>query len=224
MFGFAEVTDQLPVEGQEVEVLREVCYCGPTGNCRFKIERTTYLSQLAFACDVTSTGRVVAWRPAEEAPSVAVSDYAELEGVLQDQEGNNRMNAFCFPKLPTYRGQWQAVYYTPIVGSGERLTAFVVAKGEDGLVCIRPAIRRAVIEAAFGDKAAGVLRVLDLIHESLNDWTEIPEIEQWSSPFSGFEIGPMRSGQAENIRQIAAQGIVLEAAFADPVFADLNQD
>ena len=131
-----------------------------------------------------------------------------------------------FPELPKYAGDWCAVYYTPISGSGERLTAFVVARGEDGQVCLRPTIRQDVLNVAFGDQAPGVSQMLSLVKESLIAWAaSLPDQEiAWRSPFLGFAMGPWRKALANNVRQIAAQGVVMEAAFADHQFADLNQD
>lgn len=133
------------------------------------------------------------------------------------------MNAGSFPTLPPYRGYWRAVYYTPIRGSREKLTAFVISVGDDGQTCLRSTLREPFIDAAFLHQAAGVRALLSFIRDTLSLWLSQPT-DAWQSPISGFEMGPAHPTQAFHIRQIAAQGIVREAAFAEPAFADLNQD
>lgn len=65
MLDFVDVKDRLPKDGQEVEVLREIGYYSPTGYCRYAVGRTTHRGRGAFLCDISSTGIVRAWRPAE---------------------------------------------------------------------------------------------------------------------------------------------------------------
>lgn len=134
-----------------------------------------------------------------------------------------------FPALPPYQGHWYPVYWTPIAGSGERLTVFVLARGENGEVCLRRAIRDDVLIAAFGKPKVDSLRhMFDYVERTLTGWLgsiEDSRLEGKSvPPATGFELGAKRKGRAHNIRQIAAQGICMEAAFADPTFADLNQE
>ncbi|HRP76900.1 MAG TPA: hypothetical protein PKZ27_14960 [Rhodocyclaceae bacterium] len=90
MFGFVDVKERLPDEGQRCEVLREVCYYGPTGYCRFLVESTTYHGHGAFLCDIASTGIVRAWRPAEgmDQPAAA-SDYAALDALADEASNKN---------------------------------------------------------------------------------------------------------------------------------------
>jgi hypothetical protein len=134
-----------------------------------------------------------------------------------------------FPALPPYQGHWYPVYWTPIAGSGERITVFVLARGENGEVCLRRAIRDDVLVAAFGNPKADSWRhMFDYVERTLPGWLDSVEDSRLDgkpvSPSTGFELGAKRKGRAHNVRQIAAQGICMEAAFADPAFADLNQE
>ncbi len=133
------------------------------------------------------------------------------------------VNTESFPTLPPYRGYWRAVYYTPIRGSREKLAAFVISVGDDGQTCLRSTLREPFIDAAFLHQAAGVRAQLSFVRDTLSVWLSEPT-DDWLPPLSGFEMGPAHPTHALNIRQIAAQGIVMEAAFAEPAFADLNQD
>lgn len=131
------------------------------------------------------------------------------------------------PGLPSYRGVWYPVYWTPIPGSGERITVLVVAEGEDGQVCVRPTIGDAVLEVAFGKPKANALRQLfDYVGKTLPDWLasweNCPGQAVCAVPATGFTLGPAHSNYADNLRQLAAQGTCLEAAFADVEYADLE--
>jgi hypothetical protein len=98
----------------------------------------------------------------------------------------------------------------------------MVARGDDGQVCIRRTIRTEIVEVAFTRQTQFVLNFFDLIEASLAAWASMPDTA-WHSPLSGFVMGARHDGLAGNIRQLAAQGIVMKAAFADSDFADLNQ-
>ena len=132
-----------------------------------------------------------------------------------------------FPALPPYSGCWCPVYWTPVMGSGERLAAWIVARGDDGQTCLRRTIKDEMLSTAFGQKKTeGLLNIFAMVEENLSQWLvdANPYTAQcgWKSPLSGFRLGPWRASQANNIRQLAAQGVRLEAAFADPTLAELN--
>lgn len=132
-----------------------------------------------------------------------------------------------FPALPSYAGCWCPVYWTPMMGSGEHLAAWIVARGDDGQACLRRTIRSEVLLTAFGqEKADGLLSMFAFVEDSLNHWLTKanPYTDQceWESPLSGFRLGAWRMSLADNIQQLAAQGVHLEAAFADPALAELN--
>ena len=138
-------------------------------------------------------------------------------------------DALVLPPLPTYKGRWCPVYWTPIVGASEQLTAFIASRGEDGQTCLRQTIRDEILVAVFGEQRANGLRsMLSFVEDSLACWLStdqsLGEESAWLPPLSGFRAGAWRESCAENVRQLAAQGICSEAAFANSAFADLNQD
>ena len=125
-----------------------------------------------------------------------------------------------FPKLPEYKGCWSPVYWTPIMGSGERLTVFLVARGDDGQTSIIRTIRDEVLVVSFGEQAAeGLRKLFALIEKDLTAWLLIanPYTDQcnWTAPITGFLFGGWRKSQSDNVDQLAAQAICMEAAFAD---------
>ena len=129
--------------------------------------------------------------------------------------------ASLLPALPPYHGVWRPVYWTPIPGSGERITVLIVAIGDDNQVCMRSTISEAVLEVAFGvPKAAALRQMFDYLEKMLPDW-----LASWESggsqtagavPITGFTLGPGRSSYADDLHQLAAQGVCLDAAFATP--------
>lgn len=88
MHDFVSVKDQLPENGQEVEVLRDfgrmVANHGHAAfGCRFGIERTRFggCGVASFDCDMVSTGCVTHWRPVESVSYMQV-DSAFLDDLV----------------------------------------------------------------------------------------------------------------------------------------------
>lgn len=131
-----------------------------------------------------------------------------------------------FPRLPEYEGSWWPIYWTPIMGSGERITAFIVALGKDNQCCVRQTIKDDALNGMLEPQAAAGIRnlfgmVLSGIESALAGECDFA---QWEPSITGFTRGSRRYTLANNIRQIAAQGIRFEAALAEPVLANLNQE
>ena len=132
-----------------------------------------------------------------------------------------------FPKAPPYSGCWRPVYWTPMSGSSEQLTAWVAARGDDGQTCLLRAIRKEVLSAAFGKKKAdGLWQLFAMVENELTEWlaNANPYAENGHGPsiWTGFRFGAWRTTLANDVRHLAACGIRLGAAFANPEFADLN--
>ena len=88
-----------------------------------------------------------------------------------------------FPKLPEYQGVWWPVYWTPIAGSGERITVFVVAVGKDGQICVRHTMRQETLEGIFGAKAAGLAKMFSLVQIHIEAFLSVPlDFSQWAPP------------------------------------------
>lgn len=129
----------------------------------------------------------------------------------------NRSGRLMFPALPAYGGTWQPLYWTPVPGSEERFTAFVVAIGEDGAYCVRRTIREAVLRPLFNDAAGAIRESFAQIEASLFEALErAGSLTDWVAPLTGYEFGEARPARAENISQLAAQGVRMTASLADP--------
>ena len=127
----------------------------------------------------------------------------------------------------TYEGCWCPVYWTPIIGSGERLTVFIIARGDDGQSCLLRTIRDDVLTVSFGKKITDGLRSeFSFIEADLTAWltTANPYTDRctWTAPLSGYLLGGWRKTRSDNIRQLAAYGKYLGAAFADELPAKAN--
>lgn len=86
LLDFVLVSNRLPEDGQEVEVIRDVYYHGASGYMRYSIERTVYTEDGLFMCDMVSTGQVVAWRPAEPWSDPSSESYAKLMKVFTAED------------------------------------------------------------------------------------------------------------------------------------------
>ena len=101
------------------------------------------------------------------------------------------MNALehLFPKAPSYKGFWHAIYLEPIVGSGERVTIAVAAIGEDKSFKVIQAIRTELLDCLYGMQAKNIQNMINWLIESANKFiTESGFLNGWSPPFEGVEI------------------------------------
>lgn len=119
------------------------------------------------------------------------------------------------PRSPDYRGQWAPVYLEPMMASGERLTIAVAAKGENSECQVRPAIRTHVLEAMFGDKAAGLSKMILLACSSLQRHLQIHgNFDTWLPPISGLRVGVVRETVSSDIIGLLRQAIAMTASLA----------
>lgn len=118
-----------------------------------------------------------------------------------------------FPSKPIYHGKWWAVSFEPIVGSGERINAIVVARGDDGRHDVIQSIRDDVLDALYGMKSEGIKEMLSWVRQSiLNHLAHNADLNSWVSPVSGFEIIKSAKALDDNLHGIFRQAIRLSAS------------
>ena len=132
-----------------------------------------------------------------------------------------------FPKEPPYSGCWRPVYWTPIIGSSERLMTWVLARGDDGQARLLRTIRKEVLAVAFDEKTVEALLLkFTIVENELNRWLAnadpYNDEDQLPPLMTGFHFGEWRATLANDVNQLAAYGVRLGAAFANPELADLN--
>lgn len=122
-----------------------------------------------------------------------------------------------FPDWPTYRARYARVVWEPVLGSGERLTALIGARGADGRIKVIQAIRPAVLEAAFGARSANACGLLRLVGESLGDHLKrCGEFTGWTPPLDGFWVEAPVDALGDDLDGVLRQAIRLRAAFGSP--------
>lgn len=86
MHDFISIENGLPEDGQEVEAFRVYGlvrnHLHHAHGCTCGVERTTYDKRYGFYCDITSTGSVTHWKPAQSLRLASVDDYPGLRDLL----------------------------------------------------------------------------------------------------------------------------------------------
>ena len=119
-----------------------------------------------------------------------------------------------FPDLPRITAQWSPVYIEPIIGSGERITAAIITTQADGTIEITRALREEALVCAFGNKAAALLNIVNLIEASFRaSIANGGALEQWVPPVEGVFLGSVRKARSSNTSGIIRQAIWKSASF-----------
>ena len=111
-----------------------------------------------------------------------------------------------FPKAPPYSGCWRPVYWTPIIGSSERLMAWVLARGDDGQARLLRTIRKEVLAVAFDEKTVeALLQKFTFVENDLNRWLASADPyndeDQMPPLLAGFHFGEWRATLANDVNQ-----------------------
>lgn len=124
---------------------------------------------------------------------------------------------FAFPAVPACAAQWAPVYLEPMHGSGERLTAAVVAVSETGAFRLVPTLPFKALRCMYGERADALSGLTSLVVTSLEDHLAMGDpLESWRSPVSGMELGSVRWGLGEDIADVAQQAAQLVASLRSP--------
>lgn len=109
------------------------------------------------------------------------------------------IGAVQLPPLPTYEGNWTAIYYEPIPLSGERITVAVAAWDQDGCSMV-DTIPMGVLPHQFG-------AMIEVLLSAVRKQLECGGIESVSVP--GIFIGPVRTGMGNDREDLLQQGVSL---------------
>lgn len=127
----------------------------------------------------------------------------------------NRLDFSGFPRLPAYQARWAPVYWEPIRGSGERLTALIGAVGADGAVEVIQSIRPDALNGMYGAKAKNAQGFLTLGLSSLRQHLEtFREFSGWTAPISGFSLGSVFEARSDTLSGVFRQAIQLSASLS----------
>lgn len=121
--------------------------------------------------------------------------------------GNKTMTDF--PQLPTYQARWAPIYWEPIMGSGERLTAIIGATGDDGATNVIQSIRSDTLPCMYGAQARNVQGLLDLVLKSFqNHLATYRQFSGWKPPLGGFYLGPIYEARSNTLQGVFRQAMV----------------
>ncbi|WP_434139503.1 hypothetical protein [Photobacterium leiognathi] len=138
------------------------------------------------------------------------------------------MNGFYtkFPSLPLYRGIWAAVQVEPIIGSGEKITIAVCAKGEDGTFKVIESLPNQILDLLFRSQKQNMSDLIYLVKCSLERHLSLnKELASWRSPFTGVVLSKINDGLDVDIEGIIAQGLRFSSSFSNLLsdFGEYNQ-
>ncbi|NHQ93345.1 hypothetical protein [Janthinobacterium lividum] len=134
--------------------------------------------------------------------------------------------------LPQISARFAPVYWEPMVGSAERITALVAIEPELGSSDLTPTAHlilplkrlKAMLGIARGSSAHGILgHVADFMTSRLNAGLTLEELD---APFGGFTIGNPRSIKAFSEEQVISGAVQMVSALGDVediLEADINQ-
>ncbi|EMM8814861.1 hypothetical protein ABLV25_05745 [Klebsiella sp. GG_Kp147] len=118
-----------------------------------------------------------------------------------------------FPAKPTYAGKWWSVSFEPIIGSGERINAIIVARGVDGKHEIIQSIRDEVLDSIYGAKSESIKSMVSWVRSSLHSHLESHiNLEHWAPPISGFAISKNSDALDDSLSGILRQAVRLTAS------------
>ena len=110
-----------------------------------------------------------------------------------------------FPPIPRYRARWQPVYWEPIPGSGEKITAGIAVKGNDGAVYVQPMLRP-YLKKLLRESAAGADDLVQICLDSAARFLlDSFDLSPWRPPVTGFSAGACKEAAANDIAGVAAQ-------------------
>ena len=137
-------------------------------------------------------------------------------------------NAFAtrFPSMPGLSAEWMPIYLEPLSGSGERLTAAVASRTENGAFYVMRTFDSKKARCMYGEHAASVLGFVDLIVQSLNDHLEAGgTLHTWQSPLrDGAVAGRISTGYGADVQSVARAGLMLASSLAVWRAPELEQE
>ena len=114
-----------------------------------------------------------------------------------------------FPEVPQSRAEWAPVYIEPMLGSGERITALIVARMDNGSSLVELSLRAKVLTCMYGDQGAKILGVAKFLKDSLDEHLAIGrQLSEWIPPAANCYVGVIRialGGQLEDVVRRAAR-------------------
>lgn len=98
-----------------------------------------------------------------------------------------------FPALPAFTAQASQIYWEPISGSGERITAVVALRDASGEPRVISLLSPEVLSLLYRGQGINAASLLGMVTDSLkNHLRRASNLSDWIPPVSGFTAQPMR--------------------------------
>lgn len=111
-----------------------------------------------------------------------------------------------FPDLPKFAAQATHVYWEPIAGSGERITAAVAMVDLEGNARVISLLSPEILSVLYHGQAPAAASVIGVMTSSLKaHLSNRGSLEGWTSPVSGFVVGNLREYLGSGLEDIADQ-------------------
>jgi hypothetical protein len=123
--------------------------------------------------------------------------------------------------VPAIAARFSAIYWEPMVGSNERITAMIAIEPEPGQSTLIPAVHlilpvkrlKAMLGIARGNSAFGILNnVAEFMTDRLTAGLTLEELD---APFGGFTVGTPRSIKAFSEDQLLSGAVQMVSALGD---------
>jgi hypothetical protein len=130
-----------------------------------------------------------------------------------------------FPRLPTYAAEVTPVYWEPVMGSGERLTALIAAIGKDGKVSVITTISPSTLKILYESQSGSALHILSWVAESLKvHLTNSGSISGWKPPLSGISFEEKADLLGDDIGDILHQAKMLYSSLYTSERSDAEEE
>lgn len=98
-----------------------------------------------------------------------------------------------FPDIPSYRAQATHIYWEPIAGSGERITAAVALTDSCSEVRVVSLISQDILSLLYRGQGVNAASLIGMMTDSLKAFLKTGrDVSEWQPPASGFMAAPLR--------------------------------
>ena len=130
-----------------------------------------------------------------------------------------------FPELPQYEAKVVPIYWEPMMGSGERVTAIIGAVGGDGEVEAIPVIKPSVLGIMFPGQKRNARNMLTWVASSLKRHLMSRKgFRSWECPITGFSVGKPLSSIGDNLADTINQAKMLYCSLSAAASSDSSDE
>ena len=132
------------------------------------------------------------------------------------------MSIVTAPKLSQKIGSWRAIYWEPVMGSGERLCVGCVTSFE-GRTRAHKAIKPGVLTALYSANGAAAESILDRGFNMLNRMADTQHCETLEAPFYGTFLGDLSNAHVDSEQELVQVALIMTSSMcnmSDPGMLD----